>query len=276
MTVDLAAPPADISPDDARTLTDRIKTGVEAIWHLIEQAYVSRAWSALDYSSWDDYCTREFGTSRLRLPREERQEVVASMRESGLSVRAIAAATGLGRGTVDRELSGVPNGTPDVVVGMDGKAYAPTRPTPTPAVQYNAFDGSDWNEPDEDPYTPPAVDRPVPVTSSWTDDEIALRYQLEAGHTIVVSLRGPHARLIAWAETRDLYIRIDRRTDWGNPFELPGDGDRAAVIAAYADHYLPHKPSLLHRLPELKGRALGCWCAPEPCHGDVLKAGAET
>ena len=24
------------------------------------------------------------------------------------------------------------------------------------------------------------------------------------------------------------------------------------------------------QLPELKGKVLGCWCAPEGCHGDVL------
>lgn len=50
-------------------------------------------------------CTREFGTSRLRLPREERAEVVASLRESGLSQRAIASATGLSQDTVRRDLS---------------------------------------------------------------------------------------------------------------------------------------------------------------------------
>jgi hypothetical protein len=62
---------------EARALTDRIKVAVEATWHLVIEAYQARAWVALGYSSWDDYCTREFGTSRLRLPREERQEVVA-------------------------------------------------------------------------------------------------------------------------------------------------------------------------------------------------------
>lgn len=100
------------SPEDARRLTDKIKIGVEGVWHLIEEAYVSRAWAALGYKSWDDYCTREFGTSRLRLPRENRPEVVASLRESGLSVRAIASATGEGYGTVRRALSGEPNGSP--------------------------------------------------------------------------------------------------------------------------------------------------------------------
>lgn len=104
-----------LTAEQARGLTDRIKTGAEAIWELIRQAYIERAWAALGYMSWDDYCTREFGTSRLRLPREERSEVVASLRESGLSIRAIAAATGDSRDTVHKALkSGVRNLTPDI------------------------------------------------------------------------------------------------------------------------------------------------------------------
>lgn len=116
--------------DEARALTDQIKTGVEAVWHLITRAYTERAWSALGYTSWDDYCTREFGTSRLRLPREERAEVVSSLRESGLSIPAISAATGLGYGTVQREVaalspSGYPNGQPErEPVAPEGKLDA--------------------------------------------------------------------------------------------------------------------------------------------------------
>jgi transcriptional regulator with XRE-family HTH domain len=56
---------------------------------------------------------------------EERQEVVASLRESGLSIRAIAAATGAGVGTVHRELATVPDGTVGPVQGVNGKTYAP-------------------------------------------------------------------------------------------------------------------------------------------------------
>lgn len=103
---------------DARALTDRIKAGVEAIWELIKQAYTERAWAALGYESWDDYCTREFGASRLRLPREERAEVVASLRESGLSLRAIASATGLSRGTISNDVSKIghlPSAAPEPV-----------------------------------------------------------------------------------------------------------------------------------------------------------------
>ncbi|WKX00724.1 helix-turn-helix domain-containing protein [Rhodococcus aetherivorans] len=63
------------------------------------------------------------------LPREERQEVVASLRESGLSIRAIAAATGDHYSTISRELGRVADATPDAepipITGTDGKTYKP-------------------------------------------------------------------------------------------------------------------------------------------------------
>jgi hypothetical protein len=123
-----------------------------------------------------------------------------------------------------------------------------------------------------------ARSRPKPevTVSAWSPEETELGKRLDAGETIVISMRaGVHPHLYAWAEKRGLMVRIDRRTEWGNPFEIPGDGDRDTVIAAYRDYYLPHKPSLLATLPKLRGRALGCWCAPEACHGDVLKEWAE-
>lgn len=112
------------------------------------------------------------------------------------------------------------------------------------------------------------------IFAQWTDDERALLKPLRDGEIVVVSLRA-HTNLIGWAESASLYERIDRRTPWGNPFEMPDDGDRATVIASYEKYYLPNKPSLLSKLDSLRGKALGCWCAPEPCHGDVLAAWAE-
>jgi Domain of unknown function (DUF4326)/ParB/Sulfiredoxin domain len=111
--------------------------------------------------------------------------------------------------------------------------------------------------------------------SGWSEEERSLLKELRAGHTIVVSFREHHANIVRWAQADGRLISIDRRTEWGNPFELPYDGDRETVIRNYANHYLPHKPSLLSRLHELRGKALACWCAPEPCHGDVLKARAD-
>ena len=51
---------------------------------------------------------------------------------------------------------------------------------------------------------------------------------------------------------------------WGNKFTRPRDR-----LARY-EHYVRHTPALVARLPELRGKRLGCWCAPAPCHGDVL------
>jgi hypothetical protein len=107
-----------------------------------------------------------------------------------------------------------------------------------------------------------------PTTRTEVDDIID---QLDVGNIIVVNLRD----FIATALERAGYVtRIDRNSPWGNPFILDHDGTRDQVIASYRDHYLPNKPSLIQRLPELKGMALGCWCAPHACHGDVLKAAA--
>ena len=127
----------EISAGQARELTDRIKVGVEAIWELIKQAYQSRAWAVLGYDSWDDYCTREFGTSRIKLPREERQEVVASMREIGMSTRAIASATGNSIGTIhaeSRRCSNLNTSNPAPVTGTDGKTYPASQP-PRPELE---------------------------------------------------------------------------------------------------------------------------------------------
>ena len=77
----------ELNPVAPRALTDQIKTGVEAVWQLVSQAYTERAWAALGYQSWDDYLVIEFGRSRLQLPREDRTGVVSSMRESGMSTR---------------------------------------------------------------------------------------------------------------------------------------------------------------------------------------------
>jgi hypothetical protein len=56
---------------------------------------------------------------------------------------------------------------------------------------------------------------------------------------------------------------------WGNPFVIGKDGTRSEVMEKFRA-WLQSKPELLKQLPELKGRVLGCWCAPEACHGDIL------
>lgn len=70
-------------------------------------------------------------------------------------------------------------------------------------------------------------------------------------------------------EPYDTYI--GRPSKWGNPYVIGRDGTRIEVIEKYGDH-IRQRPDLLAALPELKGKVLGCWCAPKACHGDVLVA----
>jgi hypothetical protein len=93
--------------------------------------------------------------------------------------------------------------------------------------------------------------------------------KLKSGKTIVVNQTTDIAT-IKYAEEHDLYVRADRYSDWGNPFEIQKDGDRDTVCHNYEVYYLPHKPSLLSKIQLLKGKALGCWCSPLRCHCDSL------
>lgn len=64
-------------------------------------------------------------------------------------------------------------------------------------------------------------------------------------------------------------VYIGRPSIWGNPFEIGRDGTREEVINKYRT-WIAERPLLIAKLPELKGKTLGCWCAPQACHGDVL------
>lgn len=66
-------------------------------------------------------------------------------------------------------------------------------------------------------------------------------------------------------------VFIGRPSKWGNPFVIGRDGTRARVIERYRE-WLAGQPELLAALPELRGKVLGCFCAPLACHGDVLAA----
>ena len=64
-------------------------------------------------------------------------------------------------------------------------------------------------------------------------------------------------------------VYIGRPSKWGNPFSIGKDGDREAVIEKYTN-WLLNNDELLFDIMELDGKTLGCWCAPQACHGDVI------
>jgi len=64
-------------------------------------------------------------------------------------------------------------------------------------------------------------------------------------------------------------VYIGRPSKYGNPFSIGIDGNREEVIQKYSN-WLMGRQDLLDSIHELKGKILGCWCHPKPCHGDIL------
>ena len=92
-------------------------------------------------------------------------------------------------------------------------------------------------------------------------------------------------------EPYDVYIgrgRCPRSGEpgrWGNPFSSrPSRAGGVTRVASREEAIERYRRWLwqqiktgqvdLAELASLHGRALGCWCAPEPCHGEVLEAAA--
>ena len=125
-TTTMTTNPQPLNETDARELTNQIAEGLADVHALIVQAWEGRVWEPLGFETWDAWIDANFRGLQLRPPREQREEVVQSMREAGMSVRAISQATDLSYGTVQRSTSGDPNGSPEQdakVVGLDGKSY---------------------------------------------------------------------------------------------------------------------------------------------------------
>jgi Domain of unknown function (DUF4326) len=72
-----------------------------------------------------------------------------------------------------------------------------------------------------------------------------------------------------------IYVGRGRGSPWGNPFIIGKDGTRAEVIARYQT-WLFQQPELIEQLPTLRGRDLVCFCAPLPCHADILLEAANS
>lgn len=109
-----------------------------------------------------------------------------------------------------------------------------------------------------------AKESPIP------DREQKIINALQEGETMVFNMK-EDKHVYDWALKNGKFEAIDRNTVWGNPFILDADGDRETVCENYEFKYLPYKPSLIKKVKNLKGKALGCWCSPLKCHGDTLK-----
>ena len=84
---------------------------------------------------------------------------------------------------------------------------------------------------------------------------------------------------------RGVSVYIGRPTILGNPFVIGKDGTREEVLQKYRRGLWRAMQSGNERvMAELKRLAtiasesdliLSCWCAPEPCHGEIIRAAIE-
>jgi len=109
-------------PKEAKRLVEQVQQWIDSFpIEAVVELYQGRAWEVLNYQSWDDLCDVEFRQRAVRMLPEARRPIVASLIESGLSTRAVAAVVGVPQSTVVAESQVIENRSP--VTGLDGKTY---------------------------------------------------------------------------------------------------------------------------------------------------------
>lgn len=86
----------------------------------------------------------------------------------------------------------------------------------------------------------------------------------------VIRAGSDEARLAADA---GCYVYVGRPSKWGNRFRIGPRRTREAAIALFQEWWEAPEQEVLRAaaLEEIPpGILLGCYCAPRPCHGDVI------
>jgi hypothetical protein len=182
-----AAEPVELTPEQARELTDRIRAGVTNLLPVIKEAFERRADRALGYESWHAYCDAEL--DGIRLPIERRRAHVAELRGQGMSTRAIGAALGVSEGTVRNDLSTAQDYAveqPEQVRSLDDRRRPATRPARSEASDPEAVDST---------VLPGTVDQPRVRTS----DDPAVE---ESEPTAALAATGEPVEPQPWAPER--------------------------------------------------------------------------
>ena len=60
---------------------------------------------------------------------------------------------------------------------------------------------------------------------------------------------------------------------WGNPYVIDIHGSRTEVVNLFEEYFMANE-ELRDSVSELYGKKLGCWCAPQQCHGEILHRSA--
>jgi hypothetical protein len=77
-------------------------------------------------------------------------------------------------------------------------------------------------------------------------------------------------KLVVNVRTEGCDVYVGRPSKWGNPIHLHRESERAEVLERYREYLKSHPEIADAARKELRGKVLGCWCAPKACHADVL------
>jgi len=75
----------------------------------------------------------------------------------------------------------------------------------------------------------------------------------------------------------DVYIGLAGKGEhgyFGNPVRFDPGAPKGATLEKYREYFyirLKNDAEFKRRIHELKGKRLGCFCKPNPCHGDIIK-----
>ncbi|MBJ7322134.1 MAG: hypothetical protein JHC70_07315 [Rhodococcus sp.] len=87
---------------EAERLTEKIQGCLSTLWEDLARAYSGRIWLALDVESWDEWRDQYLAETGLQMPRGDERQIVKTFKRHGMTVREIAATTGLSKSAVGR------------------------------------------------------------------------------------------------------------------------------------------------------------------------------
>jgi hypothetical protein len=92
--------------------------------------------------------------------------------------------------------------------------------------------------------------------------------------TTVVNIRNQEADVYIGRPPRGLGIPDPPARGWlGNPFVMNNEEGRMEVIDRFRLYFAKrvHTDKAFRKaVLELRGKTLGCFCKPKPCHGDII------
>lgn len=152
--------PADLTESEARESVATAKRGLEAAADEIVRQIGGRAWVALGYADWDQMREAEYRGAAVIVPRAGRPEIVARLREEGLSQKQIGETLGVDQKTVSNDVRNIPNVTP-VRTDSLGRQQPTSKPRPAAVEPL--------------PEAPLVEQQPSPRVAAWLESDQSLQ-----------------------------------------------------------------------------------------------------